>query len=330
MKASELESGGSRQSGVRSLRGLESYNETPGGARPGQSNVHRRLGLGGRSSKKKPERQERLREKGMDGERESDLDHQRNLGQQNDLHVEIRDLFPKEEHPRGESAWPGLRIRLRVGLRIGLRWGRRWGWPALKWTVALSLPFFVLVSGSMYAYQSMGLGTWSSIGLGMFGTFIVFFAYAAWLWRRVAGKGRLPRIVQPVLLAVVVGYSMYGLLYLSAGNTKDSALTDDYSSLHPLMRLAASTYFLFDRDAVVTDLSRTTEDYLQMGLPINEASLHFRLEDRYVHAMDLRTIGRSRTRNLLTVAYFRLMGFRSLHHVATADHLHVSLPVGRP
>ncbi len=281
----------------------------------------------------------------MDGERESDLDPQSgvepgsdldpasDLDQGSDLHVKISDLFPKEEHPRGEAARPGLGRALRVGrvgLRVGLRWGRRWGWPALKWTVALSLPFFVLVRGSMYAYQSLGWGTWSSIGLGMFGTLIVFLAYAAWLWRRVAGEGGLPRIVQPVLIAVVVGYSMYGLLYLSAGNTKDSALTDDYSSLHPLMRLAASTYFLFDRDAVVTDLSRTAEDYLQMGLPINEASLHFRLEDRYVHAMDLRTIGRSPTRNLLTVAYFRLMGFRSLHHVATADHLHVSLPVRGP
>ena len=96
------------------------------------------------------------------------------------------------------------------------------------------------------------------------------------------------------------------------------------------MRLGASTYFIFDRDAVVTDLERTAEDYLAMGLPINETSLHFKLEDRYVHAMDLRTIGRSPRRNALTVAYFRIMGFRSLHHVGTADHLHVSLPLVRP
>jgi hypothetical protein len=43
--------------------------------------------------------------------------------------------------------------------------------------------------------------------------------------------------------------------------------------------------------------------------------------------MDLRTKGRSQARNALTVAYFRIMGFRSLRHVGTADHLHVSLPV---
>jgi hypothetical protein len=179
----------------------------------------------------------------------------------------------------------------------------------------------------MYAYQSMGWGTWSSIGLGMFGTVVVFSAYATWLWRRVTGKDRLPRVAQRVVIAVVVGYSMYGLLYLSTANAKSPELTDYYTSLHPLMRIGASTYLLFDRDAVVTDLGRTAEDYLRMGLPINEASLHFKLQDRYVHAMDLRTLGRSPLRNRLTAAYFRLMGFRSLHHVGTADHLHVSLPL---
>ncbi len=251
----------------------------------------------------------------MEGERESDLRVYLDEGSR-------EESVQREKYPRLRNATS----RLRVGLRYGLRWG----WPALKWIAALSLPFFVLVRGSMFAYQSMGWGTWSSIGLGVFGTVVVFVAYATWLWRRVTGKGRLPRIAKPVLIASVVGYSMYGLLYLSSGNAKNPDLTDDYSSLHPLMRLAASTYFLFDQDAVVTDLGRTPEDYLQMGLPINETSLHFKLEDRYVHAMDIRTIGRSAMRNRLTVAYFRIMGFRSLHHVATADHLHISLPMGRP
>jgi len=42
--------------------------------------------------------------------------------------------------------------------------------------------------------------------------------------------------------------------------------------------------------------------------------------------LDLRTIGRSERRNRLTAAYFQLMGFRTLRHLGTADHLHVSLP----
>ena len=123
---------------------------------------------------------------------------------------------------------------------------------------------------------------------------------------------------------------MSGLLYLSAGNSRDPELGNYYASLHPLMRLGASTYLLFDRDGVVTDLERTAEDYLGMGLPMDETSLHFKLGDRYIHAMDFRTTGRGARRNRLTAAYFRFMGFRSLHQVASADHLHVSLPVGRP
>jgi len=240
--------------------------------------------------------------------------------------VDSGEVLPKKKRPWVRAATSALR----AALRVGLRWGRRWGWPAVKWLAALSLPFFVLVRGSMYAYQSMGWGTWSSIGFGVFGTVAVFSAYATWLWRRVTGEGRLPRIAQQMLIAVVAGYSIYGLLYLSSGKVKNPELSDGHASLHPLMRLGASTYFLFDRGAVVTDLERTPEDYLHMGLPINEASLHFKLEDRYVHAMDLRTIGRSPSRNRLMVAYFRIMGFRSLHHVASADHLHVSLPVRRP
>ena len=41
-------------------------------------------------------------------------------------------------------------------------------------------------------------------------------------------------------------------------------------------------------------------------------------------------MGRSPSKYRLMVAYFRLMGFRSLHHVDSADHLHVSFPVVRP
>jgi hypothetical protein len=45
-----------------------------------------------------------------------------------------------------------------------------------------------------------------------------------------------------------------------------------------------------------------------------------------VHAVDLRTIGRAEWKNVLLNWYFRSMGFRTLRHVGTADHLHVSLP----
>ena len=46
---------------------------------------------------------------------------------------------------------------------------------------------------------------------------------------------------------------------------------------------------------------------------------------RLVHAVDLRTKGKSELRNKLVSWYFRMMGFNTLRHVGTADHLHVSI-----
>jgi hypothetical protein len=265
------------------------------------------------------------------------------------------DIQPEEKRPWLEDAKSGLRAGLSNALRswslglshalrhgrsfgrlglgygwIALRFGVRWGGPVALWVAALAVSFFVLVRGSMYAYQSMGWGTWSSIALGILATVLVLSVYLGWLWTRITGEGRLRQFTPRALIAIVAGYSMYGLLYLSAGNPRDPELGDYHSSLHPLMKLGASTYFLFDRDGVVTDPERTAEDYLGMGLPMNEASLHFKIGDRYVRAMDLRTAGRSPRRNRFTVGYLRFMGFRSLHQVNATDHLHVSLPLRGP
>ena len=55
------------------------------------------------------------------------------------------------------------------------------------------------------------------------------------------------------------------------------------------------------------------------------AFVHFRQDDGFVHALDLRTIHRPEWRNLAAELAFRAMGFHTLRHVGTADHLHVSL-----
>jgi hypothetical protein len=52
-------------------------------------------------------------------------------------------------------------------------------------------------------------------------------------------------------------------------------------------------------------------------------------EDGYVHAMDLRTEGRTELRNRGIQLGFWLLGFSTLRHVGTADHLHVSLRLPR-
>jgi hypothetical protein len=106
---------------------------------------------------------------------------------------------------------------------------------------------------------------------------------------------------------------------------KSADVREEYGSLHPLLRVASSVVFLADPGSVMTDAGRTEEDYWLMGLPVNEASLHFPQEGGYVHALDLRTVGRPHWRNVALEMAFWAFGFHSLRHVGTADHLHVSL-----
>lgn len=199
-------------------------------------------------------------------------------------------------------------------------------WPAFRLVLLLALPFFILVRGSVYAYSELGWGTWVSTGAGVLAALLVLLAYLTWAWRRLTGR-KLPRLLARGVLSVGIVGTAYGLLYLSASNAKSPGLRQEFRSLHPLLRLGASTLMLADREAVLTGMGRTVEDYLKMGLPVNESSLHFKLADRYVHALDLRTVGRPEWKNHLTYGYFRVMGFRTLRHVGTADHIHVSLPL---
>jgi len=120
---------------------------------------------------------------------------------------------------------------------------------------------------------------------------------------------------------------VYTLVYLSSANAKSERVRAYYASLHPLLRVGLSTLIVFDRDAVITDLARLPADYPAMGLPINDGTLHYVQRDGYAHAADLRTAGRGFLRNRLVQLYLWSMGFSTLRHVGTADHLHVELPV---
>jgi len=83
---------------------------------------------------------------------------------------------------------------------------------------------------------------------------------------------------------------------------------------------------MIDKEAVITDTNRVPEDYKRMGLKTNRSSLHYEQEDGYAYAIDLRVRGKSEIRNKLTQWYFDWMGFNTLRHGGSADHLHVSLP----
>ena len=206
----------------------------------------------------------------------------------------------------------------------GLVWAL--GWLVLKIVVLGVLPFLVLLRTSTYLYLARGVPGWLALASGGALALVILTLYGTWASMRLTGRARARFVAKWVALPLVILYCGYALLHLASVNAKTERVQSYYTSLHPVLRVAVSTLILADDELVVTDLSRAPEDYAAMGLPVYEASLHYPQDDGYVHAMDLRTLGRPEWRNVLTQSYFRILGFRTVRHVGTADHLHVSLP----
>jgi hypothetical protein len=199
----------------------------------------------------------------------------------------------------------------------------------LKVAAMVALPFIVYVRTSVGLYSTGGLSPWLSVFGAAAVTVALVSAYAAWLSRRFKGQGRVraKSIMQWVALPTAGAWCLYSLLYLSSGNAKSEDVRQYYRSLHPVLRVAVATAILGDGNMVITDMRRVAGDYTRMGLPINDRTKHYEQKNGWVHAVDLRTRGRGQVRNLLLELYFQLMGFQTLRHVGTADHLHVQLPV---
>lgn len=197
-----------------------------------------------------------------------------------------------------------------------------------KIILLLLLPFIMLIRGAVYLHEHYGLGAWPStlggIGLSAF----LLFVYFTFFYGRITGSfGGVQSIKRRAIIAimVVLVYSLQGILFLSNANLKNTALRSEIRNVHPIIRLAVSTLIFVDSDLLITDASRKPEDYQKMGLKTKAHSLHYKQSDGYTHALDLRTNNRSEIRNKLLSGYFKLMGFNTLRHVGTADHLHISL-----
>lgn len=203
-------------------------------------------------------------------------------------------------------------------IRLGL-------WALLILTLTI-FPFFLLIKTSIYLNIDQGLNGWVSLFGGIGATVAILLVYVVMLFRKVKNKKLIFRYGLGGVGALVGGFCLYGLLYVSSVNAKSDSVKEVYRSLHPILRVAVATTTLAEKDLVITDIKRTTEDYTKMGLPINQSSLHFPQPDGYVHAIDLRTKGHSEFRNFMLSNSLRLMGFKTLRHVGTADHLHISLP----
>ncbi len=198
-----------------------------------------------------------------------------------------------------------------------------------SWVVLIAvmavLPFALLIRGGVFAYREWGVGTWPALALAAGVTALLLGGYA-WVVTRRLGAGEGVRKVATRLGAgVAIAYVAYALVFVASENVKSEDVREEYTTVHPLLRLATSALTLVDPESVITDAGRTQEDYWLMGLPPNEASLHFEQESGYVHALDLRTRGRPEWRNKAVEVGFWLLGFHSLRHVGTADHLHLSL-----
>ena len=198
---------------------------------------------------------------------------------------------------------------------------------AAKIVLVALLPFIALVKVAVFLYQHEGWPTSFALAGGVACTAAVVTAYGTRAWHRFTGRVRLALIARRFALPLVVAYCAYALLYLSSANAKSERVRAYYASLHPLLRVALSTLILVDQDLVITDLARGPGDYAAMGLAPNDGSLHYVQGDGYTHAADLRTADRGALKNALVRVYFWSMGFGTLRHTGTSDHLHVELPV---
>lgn len=190
------------------------------------------------------------------------------------------------------------------------------------------LPFIILIRVSVFLHEHYFVMPWLSVLGGILSSAIVLLSYV--LYQNYAFTGRVGSLTSInrtywIVTALVIVYCAPALLFLAAGNAKGNEVRSEFRSLHPVLRLSISTLILLEKDLLITDANRYPEDYRKMGLPTNRHSLHYKQSSGYVHAVDLRTKGHSWLRNTLVKSYFNIMGFNTLRHVGTADHLHISI-----
>src|SRR5436190_8444878 len=194
----------------------------------------------------------------------------------------------------------------------------------LKALAVVALPFLVYVRASVFLYRH-GAHPWIAILVSAILTVVIVSGFVILLARRFRGRARVPTVVKWAAVPVVFTWCVYAAFYLSRVNFKSDDVRAYYSAVNPILRVALSTIVLVEPDLVVTDMGRVPASYRRMGLPVNHRTMHYRQPDGWVHAVDLRTRGRGEIRNRVVQLYFWSMGFSTLRHVGTADHLHVQL-----
>jgi hypothetical protein len=189
-----------------------------------------------------------------------------------------------------------------------------------------ALPFALLVRGALLATTGLGCPGWLAVAVGAGASALAASAACYGALRRLGRPLPFAALATRAVLPTVAVFCASCLFYLSGTNAKSPEIRAAYPSLHPVLRLAVGTLRLLDSRIVLTDIERGPSSYAAMRLPRLPASAHYRQADGTVHAIDLRTAGRGTLRNGLVRLYFEVLGFETLRHGGTADHLHVRLP----
>ena len=198
----------------------------------------------------------------------------------------------------------------------------------LKIALVLILPFVLLVRSAVFVHMNYNPGGYLSLICGIGATVVLLTIYMTFIYEMFTNRlGRIKAFKNRMVfgLVILLGFCIQGLFFISTNNMKSSDLYEDISDLHPIGRVALNSVIVFDRDLIITDASRVPEDYRKMRLPTNKNSLHYRQKDGYSYAFDLRTRSRTWLHNMAVEYYFKILGFKTMRHVGTGDHLHVSL-----
>jgi len=198
----------------------------------------------------------------------------------------------------------------------------------VKILIILVFPFILLIRGAIVFHSQLSFGPYLSISASILVTAFLLFLYfnivfSHWTGKIGSGTALKRRAFWAIIITLI--YALHGIFYMSSDNTKNRDVKSEINKVHPILRLSVSTVVYIDKEIIITDGKRVPEDYTKMGLKKKAHSLHYRQSNGYAHALDLRTNNRSEIRNFLLRSYFRLMGFTTLRHVGTDDHLHISL-----
>ncbi|MBD0399970.1 hypothetical protein [Flammeovirga sp. EKP202] len=191
------------------------------------------------------------------------------------------------------------------------------------------LPFTMMIRSGIYMYHEYAASVWLGLVVGIVVLSFILLLYLSIGYLLFFRKYKvsflaIKRITLFVFLFVIT-YTIFSLFSFTGKNAKSDQIKQEYTQLHPYLKISLRTLLFFDKDVLITSLSREPEDYKKMGLPSKSSSLHFKQNTGYVHAMDLRTKGRPFWMIWFSQIYFNTLGFNIIRHHGTGDHLHVSL-----